>query len=247
VLAVEGLSAADSRGLPAVRQLSMTVRGGEVLGIAGVSGNGQSELAEVLFGLRAATAGSVRLAGRDLAPGNPAAAVRNGMARVPEDRIGTGLLMDLSVEENLILEDHGRDPFSRRGLLHHPSIHERSDRLMEDYNIKAAGRDAPAKSLSGGNLQKVILARELSGEPVLVVAAQPTRGLDVGAMEYVHNRILAQRDRGAGVLLISEDLDEIMGLSDRILVIYEGKVVGETSAEEASREQIGLWMTGASA
>jgi simple sugar transport system ATP-binding protein len=166
------------------------------------------------------------------------------MARIPEDRIETGLLMDLSVEENLILEDHGSAEFQTWGLMKSKRIHRTSDELISAYNIATAGRDAVTKSLSGGNLQKVMLARELAGKPAVVIASQPTRGLDVGAMEYIHQRILQERERGAGILLISEDLDELFALSDRIVVIYEGEIMGEAAGENASREQIGLWMSG---
>jgi simple sugar transport system ATP-binding protein len=166
------------------------------------------------------------------------------MGRIPEDRIETGLLMDLSVEENLILENHIAPDFHRRGLMDSKKIHQFSEDLIGAYDIKTAGRDALTKSLSGGNLQKVMLARELAGKPAVVIASQPTRGLDVGAMEYIHQRILEERERGAGVVLISEDLDEIFALSDRITVLFEGEIMGEVPVEDASREQIGLWMSG---
>ena len=156
----------------------------------------------------------------------------------------TGLLMDLSVEENLILEDHASAQFQAWGLMKSKRIHRYSDKLIDAYNIATAGRDAVTKSLSGGNLQKVMLARELAGRPRVVIACQPTRGLDVGAMEYIHQRLLQERERGAGVLLISDDLDEIFALSDRVVVIYEGEIMGEAPVENASREQIGLWMSG---
>jgi simple sugar transport system ATP-binding protein len=166
------------------------------------------------------------------------------MGRIPEDRMDTGLLMDLSVEENMILENHRSPDFHFYGLMRSAKIHQYCDDLINAYGIRTAGRDAVTKSLSGGNLQKVMLARELAGGPAVVVASQPTRGLDVGAMEYIHQRILQDRERGAGILLISEDLDEIFALSDRIVVMYEGKIMGGGITGEASREQIGLWMSG---
>jgi len=166
------------------------------------------------------------------------------MARIPEDRMDTGLLMDLSVEENMILEGHASAEFQAYGLMKSKQIHQYADELIRTYSIATAGRDAVTKSLSGGNLQKVMLARELAGDPAVVIASQPTRGLDVGAMEYIHRRLLQERERGAGILLISEDLDEVFFLSDRIAVIYEGKIMGETIGKNASREQIGLWMSG---
>jgi len=178
------------------------------------------------------------------AGGSPTAAISLKMGRIPEDRIDTGLMMDLSVEENLVLENHASNEFQRFGLMKSGRIQRFSDELIAAYGIKTAGREAVTKSLSGGNLQKVMLARELAGRPDVVVASQPTRGLDVGAMEYIHQRLLQERERGAGILLISEDLDEVFNLSDRIVVLYEGHVMGEAAGEDASREQVGLWMSG---
>jgi ABC-type uncharacterized transport system ATPase subunit len=244
VLEMSNLSVLNDKRLTAVKNVNLTVRKKEVLGIAGVSGNGQRELAEVLFGIRMPVKGDIRVNGKALEPGNPVSAVDLGMGRIPEDRIATGLLMDLSVEENLILENHISSDFQRVGVMNFTRAHQFSESLIQEYDIKTASRDAPTKSLSGGNLQKVILARELSGQPHLIVASQPTRGLDVGAMEYIHKRILEEKERGAAILLISEDLDEIMVLSDRIAVMYEGEILGEVSVEEATREQVGLWMSG---
>ena len=155
-----------------------------------------------------------------------------------------GLLMDMTVEDNLQLENHWTERFARNGLRKFDEIAANSQTLIADYGIKTDGKDAPAKSLSGGNLQKIILARELSSEPEVVLASQPTRGLDVGAMEYIHQRMVEEKARGAGVVLVSDDLDEVMGLSDRIIVMYEGEIMGEVAGSEADREQIGLWMTG---
>ena len=244
VLEIENLSALNDKNLPALKSLNLAVREREILGIAGISGNGQTELSEILFGMRHPTDGIIKINGRPLKYGSPAAAIQLKMGRIPEDRIDTGLLMDLSVAENMILENHTSAEFHRYGLMKTARIHQFCDELIGAYNIMTAGRDAVTKSLSGGNLQKVMLARELAGGPAVVIASQPTRGLDVGAMEYIHQRILQERARGAGILLISEDLDEIFALSDRIVVMYEGKIMGGAIAEEASREQIGLWMSG---
>ncbi len=243
-LEILGLSVRGDRGLEAVRDLRLTVHSGEIVGLAGVSGNGQRELADALFGLRARAAGTVRVGGATLPAASPAAAVAARMARVPEDRMETGLVMDLSVQENLVLERHASSDLARGGLLRRPAIGAFAGRLIGEYSIRAAGRDAAVKTLSGGNLQKLILARELSGAPAVVVAAQPTRGLDVGAAEYVHKRLLAERERGAAILVISDDLDEIFALSDRIAVLYEGAIVGEAAADATTREQVGLWMSG---
>jgi ABC-type uncharacterized transport system ATPase subunit len=244
VLEMSSLSVLNDKHLTAVKNVNLTVREKEILGIAGVSGNGQRELAEVLFGIRMPVKGDIRVNGKTLEPGNPVSAVDLGMGRIPEDRIATGLLMDLSVEENLILEKHISSGFQNAGVMNFTRAHQFSESLIREYDIKTASRDVPTKSLSGGNLQKVILARELSGQPHVIVASQPTRGLDVGAMEYIHKRILEEKERGAAILLISEDLDEIMVLSDKIAVMYEGEILGEVSVEEATREQIGLWMSG---
>jgi len=247
VLTVKGLNALNDRKLPAVKNLDLIVRQNEIVGMAGISGNGQRELTEVLFGMRFPTAGLVQISGKTLKFGSPAAAIKAAMGRIPEDRIDTGLLMDLSVEENLILENHPSGDFHKYGLLKSQSIHQFSEALIEKYRIVTAGRDAVTKSLSGGNLQKVMLARELAGKPALIIASQPTRGLDVGAMEYIHQRLLQERQRGAGILLISEDLDEIFALSDHIIVIFEGAIMGQAPRTGAAREQIGLWMSGVKA
>jgi len=244
VLEIENLNALNDKNIPALKDLGLVVRQNEILGLAGISGNGQRELAEILFGLRDPVAGSIKVNGRRLKFGSPASAIALKMGRIPEDRIDTGLMMDLTVEENMILENHTSAEFQRYGLVKSSRIRRFSDDLITAYGIKTAGREAVTKSLSGGNLQKIMLARELAGQPAVVVAAQPTRGLDVGAMEYIHQRILQERARGAGILLISEDLDEVFNLSDRIVVLYEGEIMGEALSEGASREQVGLWMSG---
>ncbi|MDX1707188.1 MAG: ABC transporter ATP-binding protein [Desulfobacterales bacterium] len=244
VLNIKKLNVLNDKQLAAIADLTLTVHQNEILGMAGISGNGQTELSEVLFGMRSPVDGLIQITDRPLKFGSPAASIQSQMGRIPEDRIATGLLMDLSVEENLILECHSSAAFQTCGLMKSQKIHHFSDDLIEAYNIKTAGRDAITKSLSGGNLQKVMLARELAGEPLLIIASQPTRGLDVGAMEYIHQRLVRERKRGAGILLISDDLDEIFALSDRIVVLYEGKIMGEAPGSTASREQIGLWMSG---
>ena len=244
VLEIKELTVANDKGLEAVKKIDLLVRKKEIVGLAGVSGNGQTELCQTLFGLRKPQAGTIKIEGKPLPPGDPQRAIRAGMARIPEDRIETGLLMDLTVSENMVLENHISSDFSNKGLINFQAIHDYSDELIKSFSIKTAGRDAAAKSLSGGNLQKVILARELSGSPSLIIASQPTRGLDVGAMEYIHQRLLEEKERGAGILVISDDLDEIFALSDRIIVMYEGEIMGDIPIDEASREQVGLWMSG---
>lgn len=244
ILEIENLRALNDKNLLALKGLNLVVRKNEILGMAGISGNGQKEFSEALFGTRNPIGGTIKINGEALRLGSPVSVIRFKMGRIPEDRIDTGLMIDLSVEENLILENHATSEFQRFGMMNFKKIHQFSDDLIGAYSIMSAGRDAVTSSLSGGNLQKVMLARELAGRPAVVVASQPTRGLDVGAMEYIHQRILQERERGAGVLLISEDLDEIFALSDRITVLYEGVIMGDVPVAEASREQIGLWMSG---
>jgi ABC-type uncharacterized transport system ATPase subunit len=247
VLRIKSLTALNDKKLAAIRSLDLIVRRNELLGMAGISGNGQKELSEVLFGMRSPIDGFIQINDKPLKFGSPTASIKSGMGRVPDDRIDTGLLMDLSVEENLILENHSSADLQNYGLMKSENIQQFSGDLIKRYGIITSGRDAVTKSLSGGNLQKVMLARELAGEPSLIIASQPTRGLDVGAMEYIHQRLLQERERGAGILLISEDLDEIFALSDRIVVLFEGKIMGEAPGATASREQIGLWMSGVKA
>ncbi|MDA3941695.1 MAG: ABC transporter ATP-binding protein [Spirochaetia bacterium] len=244
VLEARNLKVRNNRGIVAVDNLSFTLREGEVLGVAGVSGNGQTALSEMLFGQVKPEDGEIHISGKNIPGGSPSAIIKEGMARIPEDRIKTGLFMDLSVKENMILESHVNEPISKKGLINMKEIRSFAEKCINNFSVKTDGMDAPVKSLSGGNLQKVILARELVGKPKVVVACQPTRGLDVGAMEYVHQAMLDQKTDGAGVLLISDDLDEIFLLSDRIIVMYEGKIIGEVSTNEADRDKIGLWMSG---
>lgn len=244
ILEVKNLKVNNSRGISAINDLSFLLREGEILGVAGVSGNGQTELSEMLFGQLNPLEGEILISGDKIPHGSPSSVIAAGMARIPEDRIKTGLFMDLPVKENIILESHVKEPISKNGLINMKEIRSFAQTCINKFNIKTDGMDAPVKSLSGGNLQKVILARELVVGPKVVVACQPTRGLDVGAMEYVHQSMLDQKSHGAGVLLISDDLDEIFLISDRIVVMYEGKIMGEISAEKADREIIGLWMSG---
>lgn len=242
LLQIDNVQATDKKGLPALRGISLTVRAGEVLGIAGVSGNGQSELSQVLAGTLKPAAGRIAVAGQDLAGATPAQFTAAGVGRIPEDR-HAGVVGELSVAENLALENLGE--FMQRGILDRRRIQEHAQRLIGEYQIKAAPGDR-TRGLSGGNMQKVILARTLSRQPKVVVAAQPTRGLDVGATDYVRGKLLEQRARGAAVLLLSEDLDEIRALSDRIAVIYEGQIVGTFTAHDVDVETLGLYMSGAS-
>jgi simple sugar transport system ATP-binding protein len=243
-LEVDGVSALGDRGDAALRDVSLALRAGEILAIAGVAGNGQRELAETIAGIRPVTDGGIRAAGRRLRSGDPRSAIRAGIAYVPEDRLGTGVAPSLSIASNLVLKSYRRPPASRGPLLRLRSIRDRAVELIGRYRIAAPGPAAPARLLSGGNLQKVVLAREFSGTPRVLVAASPTRGLDVGAIETVHAYLRGAAADGVGVLLLSEDLDEILELADRIAVMYEGRIVGETTRSEADVEEIGLLMAG---
>ena len=242
VLNVEGITAAGDRGGDALKDVSLVVRAGEVLGIAGVAGNGQRELAEAVTGMRDLSAGTVAVAGKALKAGDPRAAISAGIAHVPEDRMHTGVAPSLSIASNIALKSYRTEatgPFLRLR-----QIRQRAIEMIERYDVKTPGPDTPARRLSGGNLQKVVLAREFSGEPRVLVAAAPTRGLDVGAIETVHGYLREAADRQVAVLLISEDLDEVMMLSDRIVVMYEGAVAGEVDPRTATVEEIGLLMAG---
>ena len=244
VLELEDVWADGDRGGPALRGASLVVRGGEIVAVAGVAGNGQRELAETVAGMRPATRGSIRIGGRTIRGGDPRAAIAAGVAYVPEDRLGTGVAPSMSIAANLALKGY-REPAASRGpLLRLGRMRERAVELIQHYRIAAPGPSSPARLLSGGNLQKVVIAREFSGRPRLLIAAAPTRGLDVGAIETVHAYLREAAADGVGVLLISEDLDEILTLADRIAVMYEGAVVGETSREDADVEEIGLLMAG---
>ncbi len=240
LLMLTQVHALNNRKLPALRGVSLAVNAGEILGIAGVSGNGQTELAEVIGGMRRITQGQITLAGESIANLNAARAAAAGMGRIPEDR-KTGVVGTLSVAENLALE-HLSD-FTRSGSLDKQKMRLNAERMIAEYAIKATP-SSPAGKLSGGNMQKVILARVLSRNPKLILAAQPTRGLDVGATDYVRSKLLEQRARGTAVVLISEDLDEILALSDRVAVMFEGRIMGVLPAREATAEQLGLLMAG---
>jgi general nucleoside transport system ATP-binding protein len=243
-LELSGVSGDGDRGLPALKDVSLQVKSGEIVAIAGVAGNGQRELAETIAGMRTPTAGALSVAERRIRGGDPREAISAGIAYVPEDRLGTGVAPGLSIASNVVLKSYRRPPVSRGPLLLLHKIKEIARSVIERYDVRAAGPDVPAWQLSGGNLQKVVLAREFSGEPAVLVAASPTRGLDVAGIETVHSYLRGAAERGVAVLLISEDLDEILALADRIVVMFEGEVVGERAAETATVEELGLLMAG---
>jgi ABC-type uncharacterized transport system ATPase subunit len=246
-LAVKGLRVAGDRGAEVVRGLDLEVTAGEIVGIAGVSGNGQRELAEAIAGLRSPAEGSVRIDAVEVAGRSPAAVRDAGLGYVPEERMRDGVIGDFSVAENLLLVDSNRAPYSRFGFLRDRVIRRHCHDLVETFDVKTPRLETPAHNLSGGNIQKLILARELSREPRVLLAAQPTRGVDVGAARYIHERLAAQRDSGTAILVISEDLDEVLSISDRILVMYEGQIVAEADPRGSTREALGLMMAGAGA
>jgi ABC-type uncharacterized transport system ATPase subunit len=246
VLAVEGVSADNDKGLPALRCLALQIRAGEILGVAGVAGNGQRELAEVISGLRPCTEGRILVNGQVVSNQPARKAIDYGVAHVPEDRKDVGSAPNLPITHNLILKSYRKPPVARGMAVHYPTARQHAQELKDAYDIIAPSVDTSVRFLSGGNLQRVILAREISAGPELMIAMQPTRGLDVGAIEGVHRLLLDLRRAGAAILLVSEELDEITSLSDRIVVLYEGELVGQVVGEvdDAQREQIGLMMTG---
>jgi general nucleoside transport system ATP-binding protein len=244
VLELHGVGALGDKGLPALRNIDLEVRAGETLGIAGVAGNGQRELAEVLTGLRPATDGTIRIDGKSMTNRPAVEIARAGVAHVPEDRLATGLIGGMDLSENAILRDYARPPLCSGPFLSNKAVSAFTDRLIADHDVKAPGRWAKLHTLSGGNQQKLLLARELAGQPRLIVAVHPTRGVDVGATEAIHEALRGQRARGAAILLISEDLDELLALSDRIAVLFDGRVMGITPAHGADTEEIGLLMAG---
>jgi len=241
LLRLEDLHALDKQGLPALKGINLEVRSGEILGLAGVSGNGQTELSRVLAGTLQPASGKVLVGDQDLTWAEPAEVVKAGLGRIPEDR-HQGVVGEMTVEQNIAMEH--LDDFTKNGMLDYHAIRVHAEQLIREYQIKASPTDR-IRTLSGGNMQKVILARALCKEPCVVMASQPTRGLDVGATEYVRGKLLEQRERGAAVLMISEDLDEVMALADRIAVIYEGEIVGVLTCDEANAERLGLLMSGA--
>jgi ABC-type uncharacterized transport system ATPase subunit len=243
VLEVRDLEVRDDRGLPAVRGASLTVHAGEIVALAGVDGNGQSELVEAVTGLRTVDAGSIAVCGDDLTHAGARGMVRHGVSHIAEDRQRRGLVLNFTLSENLALREYNTPKMSRRGWLLIKRMRERAASLIKEYDVRGGGPTSLATALSGGNQQKCVIAREIACDPRVLVAAQPTRGLDVGAIEFVHRRLITERDAGRGILLISLEFEEVRSLADRILVIYEGEIVGEFPPS-ASEEELGIAMTG---
>ena len=243
LLEVKDLHVFDDRGIEQVRGLSLDVRAGEIVGIAGIDGNGQTELIDAMTGLRKVAAGTVTVAGEDVTTGSAFGHFEAGLGHIPEDRQRRGLVLEFSIAENFALHDYRHAPDSRLGWLFPRRLIERGARLIKEYDVRGGGAQSRAGGLSGGNQQKVVLAREIDRNPRVLIAAQPTRGLDVGAIEFVHRRLVVERDEGRGILLVSLELEEILSLSDRILVMYEGEIVGEFPPS-ATEEELGIAMTG---
>ena len=247
VLEVRDLRVSDARKLPIVRGVGFEVRAGEILGIAGVEGNGQTGLIEAISGLRLPDSGQVRLCGNDITRAAVLERTRLGLGHIPEDRHERGLVMDLSVSENYLLGRQREPEFTSGGFLRRAPIAAMARRLTAEFDVRPADPELPARALSGGNQQKLVAAREFSRDPRLLIAAQPTRGLDIGAIEFIHGRLVAARDQGKAVLLVSADLQEVMALADRILVLYRGQIAGEVTGAAATEEGLGLWMLGGAA
>ncbi len=245
LLEVRQLTALKSNGTPALQGVSLQVRAGEIVGIAGVEGNGQSELIECLAGLLKPTGGEMRLLGRSLVGKSPRAIRALGVAHIPEDRHKRALLLDFDLSDNVILGDHYHPPAARLGFLDRPRINERTEALLQAFDVRPPNRRALSRSLSGGNQQKLVVGREFELPPKLLLVAQPTRGVDIGAIEFIHRKLLKLRDAGVGILLVSAELEEVLSLSDRLLVMYDGRIVGNVEPDQVSQSELGLMMTGA--
>lgn len=245
VLKVEGLNVLDNRKLQAIRNLSLDVKAGEIYGLAGIDGNGQSELIEAITGLRNIESGKVSIGNKDITKVSVREKTEAGIGHIPEDRHKHGLVLEYTLAENIALQSYYLEPYSKKGLLQHDAINEHTDRLIKEFDVRSGkGAMTTVRSMSGGNQQKAIIAREVDRSPSLLIAAQPTRGLDVGAIEYIHSRLVAERDKGKAVLLISFELDEILNVADRIGVIYEGEIVDVLPADQTDENELGLLMAG---
>ncbi|WP_270181891.1 ABC transporter ATP-binding protein [Alkalihalobacillus sp. CinArs1] len=244
VLEVQNLVVEDARNVPAVNGLNISIKAGEIVGIAGVDGNGQSELIEAITGLRKTKSGNVMLKGKDITNWKPRRVTESGLGHIPQDRHKHGLVLDFSIGENMVLQTYYKRPFSKNGILNFSTIVNKAKSLISEFDVRTPSESTPARALSGGNQQKAIIAREIDRSPNLLIAAQPTRGLDVGAIEFIHSKLIEERDKGKAVLLISFELDEIMNVSDRIAVIYEGKIVAIVKPEETTEQELGLLMAG---
>ena len=246
LLRIENLNVKNQKGLLGVKNLSLDVRAGEVVGICGIDGNGQTELVQAITGLVKAESGKIFLRDKDISHLSIKERTNLGLGHIPEDRQKHGLVLDFTLSENLIIHNYYEKPFAHWGVLNKSAIRQNASRLIKEFDVRSGqGGDTPARSMSGGNQQKAIVAREIDRSPEVFVIAQPTRGLDVGAIEYIHTRVIAERDKGKAILLVSLELDEIMDISDRIAVIFNGEIVGLVDAKETDENELGLMMSGA--
>ncbi|MCZ8532725.1 ABC transporter ATP-binding protein [Psychrobacillus psychrodurans] len=243
-LVIKDLVVADYRGIDKVKGLNLTVRKGEILGIAGIDGNGQSELIEAITGLRKSKSGSISIHGTNLTNKKPRKITESGVGHIPQDRHKHGLVLDFSIGHNIALQTYYQDPISKNGIMNYSKVSELAQKIINDFDVRTQGEHTPARALSGGNQQKAIIGREVIRDPELLIAALPTRGLDVGAIEFIHQRLIEQRDKGKAVLLLSFELDEVMNVSDRIAVIYDGQIVDTLLPKETSEQELGLLMAG---
>ena len=244
VLQISDLIVNENRGVPAVKELSLDVRAGEIVGIAGIDGNGQSELIQAITGLRKVKSGSIKIKGQEVVGLSPRKITEMNVSHVPEDRHRDGLVLEMMLSENIALQTYYKEPLSKNGVLNYNQINSYARKLMEEFDVRAANEIVPASALSGGNQQKAIIAREVDRNPDLLIVSQPTRGLDVGAIEYIHKRLIAERDKGKAVLVVSFELDEILNLSDRIAVIHDGKIQGIVKPSETNKQELGILMAG---
>ncbi|HGQ4577541.1 TPA: ABC transporter ATP-binding protein [Streptococcus pneumoniae] len=244
VLSIKDLVVNENRGVPAVKNLSLDVRAGEIVGIAGIDGNGQSELIQAITGLRKVESGSIELKGDSIVGLHPRQITELSVGHVPEDRHRDGLILEMMISENIALQTYYKEPHSKNGILNYSNITSYAKKLMEEFDVRAASELVPAAALSGGNQQKAIIAREIDRDPDLLIVSQPTRGLDVGAIEYIHKRLIEERDNGEAVLVVSFELDEILNVSDRIAVIHDGKIQGIVSPETTNKQELGVLMAG---
>ncbi|HGL1885319.1 TPA: ABC transporter ATP-binding protein [Streptococcus pneumoniae] len=244
VLSIKDLVVNENRGVPAVKNLSLDVRTGEIVGIAGIDGNGQSELIQAITGLRKVESGSIELKGDSIVGLHPRQITELSVGHVPEDRHRDGLILEMMISENIALQTYYKEPHSKNGILNYSNITSYAKKLMEEFDVRAASELVPAAALSGGNQQKAIIAREIDRDPDLLIVSQPTRGLDVGAIEYIHKRLIEERDNGKAVLVVSFELDEILNVSDRIAVIHDGKIQGIVSPETTNKQELGVLMAG---
>jgi len=247
VLEIDSLSVTDNRGIEKVKNLNLTVRAGEIVGIAGIDGNGQSELIEAITGLRKVKSGHIKLNGKNITGLKPRKITESGIGHIPQDRHKHGLVLDFPIGHNIALQTYYKKPISKNGVIDYKKVNEMARTIIQQYDVRSGeGEMSLARSLSGGNQQKAIIGREVERDPDLLIAALPTRGLDVGAIEFIHKRLIEQRDKGKAVLLISFELDEVMNVSDQIAVIYDGYIIDTVNPQETNEQELGLLMAGQS-